>query len=87
MLPCMSHCSLKALAALQNLQSGQGSLKGPLKVFAGNAHPKLAQDICSIIGVPLSPVTLKPFKNGEINCSAFTSCLFVKLLVCFLQSD
>eukprot|EP01051_Picozoa_sp_SAG22_P002888 SAG22_NODE_134_length_18372_cov_33.054944_8_plen_443_part_00 len=43
------------------------SLRGPIKVFTGNAHPSLAQDICGLIDVPLSAATVKPFKNGEIN--------------------
>jgi len=38
-----------------------------LRVFTGTAHPKLAQDICSHMGVPLGAATLNRFPDGEIN--------------------
>ena len=38
-----------------------------LRVFTGRAHRKLAQDICSHMGVPLGDATVKPFPDGEID--------------------
>jgi ribose-phosphate pyrophosphokinase len=36
-------------------------------VFTGSAHPKLAQDICAHMGVPLGAASLARFPDGEIN--------------------
>ena len=38
-----------------------------LRVFSGTAHPRLAQDICSFMGVPLGAASLQRFPDGEIN--------------------
>jgi ribose-phosphate pyrophosphokinase len=38
-----------------------------LRVFSGTAHPRLAQDICSFMGVPLGAASLARFPDGEIN--------------------
>ena len=38
-----------------------------LRVFSGTAHPRLAQDICSFMGVPLGAASLARFRDGEIN--------------------
>jgi len=38
-----------------------------LRVFTGNAHPQLARDICSHMGIPLGAATLSRFPDGEIN--------------------
>ena len=38
-----------------------------LRVFSGTAHPKLAQDICSFMGVPLGAASLQRFPDAEIN--------------------
>ncbi len=38
-----------------------------IRVFSGTAHPKLAKDICSHLGVPLGDSTLERFPDGEIN--------------------
>lgn len=40
---------------------------GPLRLFSGNAHPKLAQEIAEKMGVPLSDATVNRFKCGEVN--------------------
>lgn len=40
---------------------------GPLRVFSGNAHPQLSQDICAQIGVPLGQATVDRFPCGEVN--------------------
>ena len=39
------------------------------KVFAGNAHPKLAEEITSIMGKPLGKATVTKFSDGEISVS------------------
>jgi ribose-phosphate pyrophosphokinase len=40
-------------------------LYGPLKVFAGRAHPALAQEICSRLGIEPGRVSLYSFSDGE----------------------
>jgi len=40
---------------------------GPLKIFSGNAHPGLAQQISDRIGVPLGQATVGRFPCGEVN--------------------
>ncbi|OGR01387.1 MAG: phosphoribosylpyrophosphate synthetase [Deltaproteobacteria bacterium RIFOXYD12_FULL_55_16] len=37
-----------------------------IKVFAGNANPALASDICNYLGVPLSQAEVRRFSDGEI---------------------
>ena len=37
-----------------------------LKIFTGNAHPALAQEICDYIGVPRGKAVCGRFNNGEI---------------------
>ncbi len=37
------------------------------KVFAGNAHPALAEEITSIMGKPLGKATVTKFSDGEIS--------------------
>lgn len=39
--------------------------KPELKVFTGNAHPQLAQDICAYLGIPLGDATVSSFPDGE----------------------
>ncbi len=41
--------------------------KDRLRIFTGNAHPKLAADICAHLGVPQGEATLARFPDGEIN--------------------
>src|SRR5512138_3208525 len=36
-----------------------------LKIFAGNANPGLARDICTILEAPLGKATVKEFSDGE----------------------
>ena len=36
-----------------------------LKVFTGNAHPRLAQDICSYLGIQLGQIEVFKFKNDN----------------------
>ncbi|MFP4371873.1 MAG: ribose-phosphate diphosphokinase [Halanaerobium sp.] len=37
-----------------------------LKIFAGNAHPELAQDLCDYLGTELVNADVTRFKDGEI---------------------
>lgn len=41
---------------------------GDLKIFSGRAHPALAQEICSYLGIPLGQLTLYNFSDGENYC-------------------
>jgi ribose-phosphate pyrophosphokinase len=36
-----------------------------LKIFTGNAHRPLAEEICKTIGVPLGEATVTSFPDGE----------------------
>lgn len=36
-----------------------------MKIFTGNAHPELAKDICSYLGVELGNATVSSFPDGE----------------------
>ncbi|KAF4615154.1 hypothetical protein D9613_003382 [Agrocybe pediades] len=38
-----------------------------IRILAGNSHPELAQAVAERLNVPLVPVTVKKFSNGEIN--------------------
>ena len=37
-----------------------------LKVFSGRAHPELAEQVASELGIELVPTTARDFANGEI---------------------
>lgn len=37
------------------------------KIFTGNAHPALAEEIASIMGKPLGKVSVNTFSDGEIS--------------------
>ena len=49
-----------------------------LKVFTGNAHPALAQDICKSLGIPLGQAEVFQFANEN----TFVRILFTILPVC-----
>ena len=38
-----------------------------MKIFTGNAHPAIAQEICNYLGVPLGSAEVKRFSDGEIS--------------------
>src|SRR5471030_3110787 len=38
-----------------------------IKVFAGNSHPQLAQDIADILGIPVGKSKVSTFSDGEIS--------------------
>lgn len=40
-------------------------MHGRIQLFTGNAHPKLAQAVAELLGVPISPSTVQNFRNGE----------------------
>ncbi|MBQ9648337.1 MAG: ribose-phosphate pyrophosphokinase [Oscillospiraceae bacterium] len=42
-----------------------------IKVFTGNANPKLAADICKDIGIKLGENEIKGFADGEVSCSLY----------------
>ena len=41
---------------------------GDLKIFTGRAHPALAREICTYLGLPLGELTLYNFSDGENYC-------------------
>ncbi len=41
-------------------------MDAPLKIFAGNSHPQLAQDICDYLGVPLGASHTIEFSNENM---------------------
>ena len=42
-----------------------------IKVFTGNANPKLAEDICKIMGIKLGQNEVKSFADGECSVSLY----------------
>jgi ribose-phosphate pyrophosphokinase len=42
-----------------------------LKIFAGNSHPKLAEDLCEYLGTELVNAEVGRFKDGEISVRTF----------------
>jgi ribose-phosphate pyrophosphokinase len=44
------------------------AVDGDLKVFTGNAHPALAGEICSILGISLGRADVRRFADGESYC-------------------
>jgi ribose-phosphate pyrophosphokinase len=43
------------------------SVTGKIKVFSGNAHPALAEEICGHLGVELGKASTERFSDGEFN--------------------
>src|SRR4051794_37572506 len=43
------------------------SVTGKIKVFSGNAHPALAEEICSELGIELGKASTESFSDGEFN--------------------
>ena len=41
-------------------------MRDELKIFTGNAHPQLAEDICSYLGISLGQIEVFEFKNENI---------------------
>ena len=44
-----------------------------IKVFSGNANPKLAEEICKLIGTKLGEAEVKSFADGEASVSLYES--------------
>lgn len=47
---------------------------GNIVVFAGSAHPELAVEVCSELGVPLSPVRVQRFANDCLEVQLEENC-------------
>lgn len=45
------------------------SVTGNIKIFTGNAHPALAEEICDHLGLDLGKATTERFSDGEFNFS------------------
>ncbi len=43
------------------------SVTGNIKIFSGNAHPQLAQEICRYLSCDLGQATAERFSDGEFN--------------------
>jgi ribose-phosphate pyrophosphokinase len=61
----------------------KNSLFSNYKVFTGNAHPELAEEIASIMGKPLGKATVNKFSDGEISVNLWetvrgTDCYIVQ---------
>ncbi|MFQ5876873.1 MAG: ribose-phosphate diphosphokinase [Acidobacteriota bacterium] len=39
-----------------------------LKVFTGSAHAALAREICEVLGIPIGPIEVRRFADGEAYC-------------------
>lgn len=46
----------------------------PIAVFAGSSHPQLAQEICTQLGVPLQPTSVKRFSNDCLEVQLQANC-------------
>ena len=42
-----------------------------LKVFSGNANPKLAHAVAQYLNIPLGRATVNRFSDGEVTLSCF----------------
>lgn len=49
------------------LFGGKMSVTGKIKIFSGNAHPALAEEICGHLGVELGKASTERFSDGEFN--------------------
>lgn len=57
----------------RNKPGGQkmSSYSEQLKIFAGNSHPELAQDLCDYLGTELVNADVTRFKDGEIGVRTY----------------
>lgn len=51
------------------------------KIFTGNAHPELAEEIASLMGRPLGKATVNKFSDGEISVNLYET---VRGLDCYI---
>ena len=40
-----------------------------IKIFSGNANPKLARDVAALLGQPLGEMIITRFSDGELRCA------------------
>ncbi|MGB9883326.1 MAG: ribose-phosphate pyrophosphokinase-like domain-containing protein, partial [Microgenomates group bacterium] len=52
-----------------------------IKIFSGSAHPKLSQEVSSLLGVPLSKSEVTRFDNSEVKVTIKEN---VKDATCFI---
>ena len=45
-----------------------------IAVFSGSAHPELAVEICTALGVPLQPTRVKRFSNDCLEVQLQANC-------------
>ena len=57
------------------------------KVFAGNSHPELAEEVTSIMGKPLGKATVTKFSDGEISVSLWESVRGIDVYIIQPTSD
>ena len=57
------------------------------KVFTGNAHTELAEEIASIMGKPLGKVTVTKFSDGEIAVSLWETVRGIDCYICLLYTS
>jgi len=50
------------------MEKGTESMYGEMKIFSGRAHPGLAQEICTYLGLELGRLETFNFSDGEIFC-------------------
>ncbi len=54
----------------EQIKTGALDLDGSaIKIFAGNANPKLAHDVAALLGQPLGEMMITRFSDGELRCS------------------
>jgi len=44
-----------------------------LKIFSGNANPRLAQEVCDYLGLPMGKAKVSRFSDGEVNVQILES--------------
>jgi len=68
-----------------------GADKNDFLIFTGNANPRLAQDICGYLEVPLGGAKVKTFSDGEIMVEIFENVrmkdIFIVQSVCTPVND
>lgn len=50
------------------------SLMGEIGIFSGSAHPELANEICSILNLPLNPTEISRFSNDCLQVQLQANC-------------
>lgn len=63
------------------------SIYSEYKIFAGNSHPELADEIASLMGKPLGKAEVKQFSDGEISVSLYETVRGVDAYIIQSTSD